>query len=139
VLGLLWLLLALIAGISLILQPTTITIEWSTETEVDAAGFNVYRATSADGPYTKINEQLIPGKGSATAGATYTFVDGSVEPGTTYYYRLEDVEFDNTSLQHEPIPYEAPLIPWWMPIVVTLSLLIGLFLVIRGLRAEKKS
>ena len=37
-----------------------IVVRWSTESEVNTAGFNVYRSDSEDGPWTKINSQLIP-------------------------------------------------------------------------------
>lgn len=137
VLGLLWLLLALITIITQLLQPAPITVEWRTETEINAAGFNIYRATAEDGPYTKVNDRLMAGKGSPSSGAVYTFVDDSVRPGVTYYYRLEDVELDNSTVQHPPITYSAPLTPWWVPIMVVLSLLFGLFLLSKGLRAER--
>lgn len=139
VLGLLWLLLAIILIITQVLQPAPITVEWRTETEINAAGFNVYRADSPNGPYTKINERLIPGEGSPSAGAAYVFVDDTVRPGNTYYYRLEDIELDNSAVQHPPIAYSAPATPWWVPIVVALSTVIGIFLVVRGLRAERSS
>lgn len=138
VLGLLWLLLALVTVITQLLQPAPITVEWRTETEMNSAGFNIYRATAKDGPYTKVNDRLIAGQGSPSSGAAYTFVDESVRPGVTYYYRLEDVELDNSAIQHPPITYSASLIPWWAPITVGLSVLVGLFLLIKGLRAESK-
>lgn len=139
VLGLLWLLLAAIVVITQVLQPRPITVEWQTETEINAAGFNVYRAMAEAGPYTKINEQLIPVQGGPTAGASYTFVDDVVSPGTTYYYRLEDVELDNSTEQHPPIAYDAPSIPLWAPVVAALCALAGVFLLFRGIVGERKS
>ena len=137
VLGLLWLLLAIVITITQFAQPTPITIEWRTETEVNTAGFNIYRSSSANGDYTRINEQIIPGEGGPTSGASYDYVDRDARPGRTYFYRLEDVERDNTTSQHPPLEYSAPLIPWWVPIFVAVSVLTGLYLLVRGLRTEK--
>ena len=41
----------------------SVTLKWRTATEVDNAGFNIYRASSKDGNYTKINNTLIAAKG----------------------------------------------------------------------------
>ena len=38
-----------------------IIVRWSTESEVNTAGFNVYRSGSEDGPWAKLNSKLIPG------------------------------------------------------------------------------
>jgi hypothetical protein len=74
---------------------------WKTATEVDNAGFNIYRASSNDGNYTKINNTLIAAKGNATSGARYRFVD---EPGDgKFYYQLEDVDYNGKSTLHGPV------------------------------------
>ncbi len=52
-----------------------ILIQWSTESETDNAGFNIYRALTENGEYTKINESIIQAKGSPTQGASYAFVE----------------------------------------------------------------
>lgn len=137
VLGALWLLLAAVVTITHLLEPPPITVEWRTETEVNAAGFNVYRSLSIDGPYEKVNDGLIPGEGSATSGASYTFVDDSVQPGVTYYYRLEDVELDNSAMQHAPIEYTAPRFPWWLPLIVVVSVFTGLALLVSGFKRAR--
>jgi hypothetical protein len=50
-------------------------VQWITESEIDNAGFNIYREESADGEYEQINGALIPAEGSATERATYKFVE----------------------------------------------------------------
>lgn len=137
VLGALWLLLAAVITITHIIEPSPITIEWRTETEVNAAGFNVYRASSVNGPFTKVNEELIPSEGDPMSGASYTFVDDTVQPGVTYYYRLEDVELDNSAVQHEPIDYTAPRFPWWLPLIVAVSVITGLILLYSGMKSAR--
>lgn len=69
-----------------------IIIRWSTETEVDTAGFNLYRSLSAGGPWEKINDRLIPGAPDPLLGGSYVFTDTEVIAGQTYWYELEEVE-----------------------------------------------
>ena len=91
-------------------------VTWETATEIDNAGFNLYRASSTDGPWTQVNTGLISAKGDPVSGAQYTFTD---RPGRgTFYYRLEDVDFFGLSTVHEPSLVEmgAPIrIPWFRP------------------------
>ena len=69
-----------------------VILSWSTSSEIDNAGFNIYRAELADGQYAKINASLIPAKGSSTEGASYEFIDTNVQNRKTYYYKLEDID-----------------------------------------------
>lgn len=91
------------------LQPatTSVTIEWTTETEVDVAGFNLYRGESPDGPFQRINEHLIPGSSDPLLGGHYAYTDTEVEAGKTYFYKLEDVGLSGTSTFHGPIEVQA--------------------------------
>jgi hypothetical protein len=81
----------------------SITLNWATETEIDNAGFNIYRAESADGNFIKINSSLISAKGSSTQGASYEFADTSVQNRKIYYYKLEDIDLNGTSTMHGPV------------------------------------
>jgi hypothetical protein len=79
----------------------TITLLWRTAVETDNAGFNLYRAPGRDGPYLKINDQLISGQGTGY-GASYSYVDESPGDGTLYY-KLEDIDYNGVSTFHGPI------------------------------------
>ncbi|MEM8860275.1 MAG: hypothetical protein AAGD96_18260 [Chloroflexota bacterium] len=107
ILGGIWIIFGAIVFLTMILQPQPITITWSTETEFDTAGFNIYRSESTDGEFVQINQQLIPGKAEAAAGAVYTWEDSSAVRGITYYYKLEDVEYNNTRTLHAPFSHRA--------------------------------
>jgi len=80
-----------------------VTVLWSTESEIDNSGFNLYRVESADGEYVKINPSLIQAEGSSTSGATYKYVDDRVRNRKTYYYKLEDIDIYGTSTMHGPV------------------------------------
>ena len=78
-------------------------LEWSTESEIDNAGFNLYRSESENGEYIKINTSLIPAQGSSTQGASYEFIDKDVQNRKTYYYKLEDIDLNGKSTMHGPV------------------------------------
>jgi hypothetical protein len=80
-----------------------VTLNWTTESEINNSGFNIYRAESENGQYIKINTSLIPTKGSSTQGASYEFVDTNVQNRKTYYYKLEDIDLSGTSTMHGPV------------------------------------
>ena len=80
-----------------------VVLSWSTESETDNAGFNLFRSESENGNYTKINASLISGKGSSTQGAFYEFVDNNVQNRKTYYYKLEDIDLNGTSTMYGPV------------------------------------
>ena len=84
------------------------TLKWVTETEVDNEGFNIYRAEAEDGKYEQINDAIIPACGSATQGAVYTIADEGLKNRRTYYYKLEDIDFNGVSTFHVPV-HATPL------------------------------
>jgi len=80
-----------------------VILKWTTATEIDNAGFNLYRLESENGEYVKINSSLIPAEGTSTSGATYQFIDSEVKNRTTYYYKLEDIDINGVSTLHGPV------------------------------------
>jgi hypothetical protein len=82
---------------------SAIILAWSSASEIDTAGFNLYRAESQNGSYMKINASLIPAEGSAAEGAAYEFVDKEVKNRKTYYYKLEDIDLNGVSTLHGPV------------------------------------
>jgi len=80
--------------------PPAVTVEWSTASELNTAGFNVLRSESPSGPFTRLNSEVIPASPDPLVGGSYVYTDTIVTPGQTYYYQLEEVEFGGgTSLQ----------------------------------------
>jgi hypothetical protein len=87
-----------------------VILEWTTESELDNAGFNVLRAESEGGEYAKINTALIPAQGSLTQGASYEFVDGDVRYRKSYWYKLEDIDLNGRSTMHGPVKVSPRLL-----------------------------
>ncbi|MCX5905262.1 MAG: hypothetical protein NTV89_17730 [Proteobacteria bacterium] len=89
---------------------SVVTLFWETGSEIDNAGFNIYRSESENGNYSKINSSLIPAQGSSTQGASYEFTDTNVKNRTTHFYKLEDIDLNGTATMHGPVSATPRLI-----------------------------
>lgn len=79
----------------------SIEVFWETGSESNNVGFNLHRATSEAGPFTKIT--FMPSQGDTITGHSYQFTDTNVEPGIRYYYKLEAIDRDTRSQWHDVI------------------------------------
>ncbi|QWB99415.1 S8 family serine peptidase [Mycoplasmatota bacterium] len=66
-----------------------ITLTWDQDDFDTLAGYNVYRSTSEDGFYRRLNDHVLPAD-------VKTFFDDTVEPGVVYYYNFTVVKTDLT-------------------------------------------
>ena len=71
----------------------SVIVTWTTESEVDNAGFNLRRSLTRDGGFTLLNPALIAGAGTTGERQTYTYIDTSAKPGVEHYYQIEEVSF----------------------------------------------
>ena len=70
-----------------------VILEWTTESELDNAGFNILRSQSKRGPFVKVNPTLITGAGTTSERTAYAWQDTKAQPNVAYYYQIEDVSF----------------------------------------------
>lgn len=66
----------------------TVSLSWTASVSSNVVGNNVYRASAAGGPFTKLNSSLV---------ATTNYVDSTVQAGQIYYYVVTAV--NNSSLE----------------------------------------
>jgi hypothetical protein len=71
-------------------QQVNVILRWTTQSEVNHLGWNIYRRVHPEGEYLKVNSTLIRGHG--TAPYDYHLIDDNVKLGQTYDYYLEDVD-----------------------------------------------
>lgn len=64
-------------GTALPPPPPLVSLQWGSSSSAGVIGYNLYRATTATGPFTRIND-------AAVSGTSYS--DDSVSAGKTYYY-----------------------------------------------------
>lgn len=79
-----------LTSFSSVISGNSVTLEWSTATETNNAGFTLERK-SASGSWIKAAE--IQGAGTSTKPVEYRFSDNNLTPGT-YNYRLIQRDFD---------------------------------------------
>ena len=68
-----------------------VILKWATESEVNNAGFYIYRSQTRDGTFKVVNPTLIQGAGTTSEKHTYTWTDTTAKPNTVYYYQIEDI------------------------------------------------
>ena len=80
-----------------------VEISWTTESEEGNVGWNIYRGLSDDAQLaSQINDVIIEGAGSTGQPTVYNFMDEYVENNTTYWYWLESINIDGTTVQYGP-------------------------------------
>ena len=75
-------------------QGNSVLLNWSTATEINNSGFEIQRKINNHN-FKKIG--FVKGAGSSTQSNSYSFKDGSLQPGK-YQYRLRQVDFDGTAV-----------------------------------------
>lgn len=78
----------------------TVQLSWTASTSASVMGHNVYRGTTAGGPYTKLNTSLV---------ATTNYSDTTVQNGVTYFYVVTAVNSSNaestfSNMATAPVP-----------------------------------
>ena len=71
-----------------------VVITWSTQSELNNAGFFIKRSQQRDGEFQIINATMIPGAGTTSEKQFYTYEDTTAQPNVVYYYQIEDVSLD---------------------------------------------
>jgi len=89
-------------------QANGVRVGWETTSEINNAGFNLYRAESASGAQTKLNADLIPSQAPGSSqGALYEYVDANVASGQTYWYWLESVDVSGATTLNGPVSVDV--------------------------------
>lgn len=92
------------ANITAEAQAAGVVVAWETVSELDNAGFNIYRGGSDAGPWVKANAALVPAAAPGSAqGHLYSWTDTAAVAGQTYFYMLEDVALDGSLTRHAPV------------------------------------
>jgi hypothetical protein len=89
-----------------------IVLTWTTESEVNSAGFYVWRSETENGKYQRLSTGIIAGQGNSSSQSGYRFSDPNAMAGKTYWYKIESVSTDGKSEFHGSISVQgAELVP----------------------------
>lgn len=84
------------------------TVSWTTASEQDNFGYNVFRGPSEEGPFEKINEAPILGHGTTSLTHSYSYRDSDIDPCKAYWYYVESVSMQGVRERFTPIARVAP-------------------------------
>jgi hypothetical protein len=83
------------------------TLRWTTASELDSYGFDVYRSTSEDGQFETINDEPIAGAGTVDVPQDYKYDDRDIQPDTAYFYYVESISLAGKREKITPV-FRAP-------------------------------
>lgn len=88
---------------------TNVEVGWKTSLEDGVRGFYVSRATTQNGPFTRVSE-LISAKGEASA---YSYIDTIQVPAGTVkatglWYKVETIDIDDNAVEYGPVKAQLP-------------------------------
>ena len=83
--------------------PLANTLKWSTASEVENFGYDVYRADKEDGPWVRINAKPIPGAGTLDEPSYYQYADSDIDPTRVYYYYVESISLKGVREKFTPV------------------------------------
>ena len=91
-------------GLSVVERLSTgLRLDWSDNTEPDRAGYDVYRSSSAAGPFTKLNPALL---------TTSAFLDTTAQPGAIAYYEVRALDTNTNASAPATTNATRPQIAW---------------------------
>ncbi len=83
------------------------TAHWSTASEEENFGYDVYRGNVEKGPFVKLTKQPILGNGTTNDTHKYKYVDDSIDPCHDYWYYVESISSDGVREKFTPV-FRAP-------------------------------
>ena len=76
--------------------------------EVSNFGFDIYRSDKEEGPFAKINAEVISGAGTSDTPQYYVYEDTDIECDKSYFYYVESISMDGAREQFTPIIKSPP-------------------------------
>jgi hypothetical protein len=98
-----------LTNIEAVAQVDRIQLLWETASELNNAGFNVFRSTVTNGERTVLT--FVPSQAPGSSqGFAYEWFDNDVTAGETYHYWLKDIDTSGATSLHGPVSaiFQAP-------------------------------
>jgi hypothetical protein len=92
-------------------QEGKIVLSWTTQSELNNLGFQVYRTTKENGTYSMIasyeNIPSLLGAGNSNTAKDYIYEDAMISHSKLYWYKIADVDYQGMRTFHGPISIQA--------------------------------
>ena len=79
------------------------TPRWTTASEVDNFGYEVFRGDREEGPFTKLNAEPLLGAGTTDETKKYEFRDDTIDPCKDYWYYVESIATNGAREKFTPV------------------------------------
>lgn len=79
-----------------------IVIRWKKIRSYDSYGYNIMRSDTSEGPYARLNRDIILASSTSKPDTEYMFVDQPLEIGKILYYYVESVDYSGQKKQMTP-------------------------------------
>lgn len=79
------------------------TPRWTTASEVDNFGYDVFRGDAEEGPFTKLNANPLLGAGTTDETKKYEYRDDSIDPCRDYWYYVESIDTNGAREKFTPV------------------------------------
>lgn len=83
------------------------TARWTTASEQDNFGFDVFRGDSENGEFSKLTKEPILGAGTSDETHKYEFRDDTIDPCREYWYYVEGISTNGNREKFTPT-FRAP-------------------------------
>jgi hypothetical protein len=92
-----------------------ISIVWVTQSEINNAGFDIYRSNAKEQDFVLLTSYLnnpdLEGQGNSNAKHEYKFIDRDIESSKSYWYKLVDIDISGNRTFHGPVSALVNLAP----------------------------
>ncbi len=92
-----------LTGFTASVEEGGVILRWTTLSEHENFGFHVYRSFETASAYVRITDAIIPGAGNSSMRHDYTYADEDIVVGSSYSYRLADIDFQGHETLHGPV------------------------------------
>jgi len=79
------------------------TARWTTASEEENFGYDVYRGDNEKGPFVKLTKQPILGNGTTPETHKYEFADDTIDACKDYWYYVESIATNGTREKFTPV------------------------------------
>ncbi|UXI67960.1 hypothetical protein [Tahibacter amnicola] len=83
------------------------TPRWTTASEVENFGYDVFRGDAEQGPFTKLTAEPMLGAGTTDETKKYEFRDDTIDPCKDYWYYVESISTGGEREKFTPV-FKAP-------------------------------